>query len=305
MTQPLVSVIMPSFNARDTLPRAAASLIAQTYESWECIFIDDGSADDSFQWMREITDSRFRCFRNTVNQGRGAARQLALDYARGKYLGMLDADDWYYPKKLQNEVDCIEADAAVVLVSADLAIIGRDRRLVGVRRNGRPYVPCARPNDVGVCFPPSLIRMEAAKQVGFDATIRVAEDREFLLRLLPGRAYACIPETLYAYNEYASATLEKVLQSNLSLQRQARRYSARSPVIQQALNCSYYAKSFLYRATFALGLQERMLRSRSSRPEPSDFEQFEAAWESVEGALIRCFGSEVPSVHYERSQSGE
>jgi hypothetical protein len=217
---------------------------------------------------------------------------------------MLDSDDWYYPKKLQNEVGCIEADPSVVLVSANLAIVDRDHRLVGMRRNRRPYVACARPNEVGVSFPSSLIRMEAAKQVGFDVTCRVAEDREFLLRLLPGRAYACIPETLYAYNEYASATLEKVLESNLSLQRQARRYSARSTVIQQTLKFSYFAKSVLYRATFALGLQERMLRSRSSRPEPADFEQFEAAWESVEMALTRCFGSEVPSVHSERSQSG-
>ena len=302
--QPLVSVIMPSFNSRDTLPRAMASVTAQTCEDWECVFVDDGSTDGSYEWMREIADPRFRCLRSAVNRGRGAARQLALDTARGRYLAMLDADDWYYPQKLQRELDCIAADPGIALVSASLAIVDPADRLAGIRRSKPHDCSMAGTNWTSVCFAPSLIRMEVARQVGFDCTYRVGEDRDFLLRLLPGRAYTCLPETLYAYTEYASATLEKVLESNRSAQRRANQLLAHDWIRRQSLNLSYYGKSFLYRAAFALGQQERMVRARSEHPQPADLAQFEAAWAVVESVRLRCFGPEGLETRPQAAQRG-
>jgi len=295
---------MPSFNSRDTLPGAVASLIVQSCEDWECVFVDDGSTDGSYEWVRGIGDSRFRCLRNAVNVGRGAARQLALNDARGKYVAMLDADDWYYPEKLRKQVDCIEADPGTALVSANLAIVDRADRLAGIRRSRPHEASLARSNSTSVCFAPSLVRMEVARQVGFDCTYRVGEDRDFLLRLLPGRAHICIPETLYAYTEYASATLEKVLESNRSAERRARRLLAHGGIRQQALNLSYYAKSFLYRAAFALGQQERMVRARSEQPQPADLAQFEAAWALVESVRLRCFGPGIMDTRPQAVQPG-
>jgi len=206
---------------------------------------------------------------------------------------MLDADDWYYPEKLHKQVDRIAADPGIALVSANLAIMDRANRLAGIRRS-QPHAPSlARSNWTSVCFAPSLIRMEVARQVGFDRTYRVGEDRDFLLRLLPGRAYTCLPETLYAYTEYASATLEKVLESNRSAQRRANQLLAHDRIRQQALDWSYFGKSLLYRAVFALGQQERMVRARSEQPQSADLEQFEAAWTVVESVRLRCFGPEA------------
>lgn len=152
--QPLVSVIMPSFNARGTLPRAAASLIAQTYENWECVFVDDGSTDGSFEWICQIGDPRFRCFRNALNQGRGATRQLGLEKSRGEYICMLDADDWYYPQKLQRQVDCVEADPMLVLVSADLAIGGPRPQAVWRASHGEKTCITRSPQSSGSLFCP-------------------------------------------------------------------------------------------------------------------------------------------------------
>ena len=293
---PLVSVIMPSFNARKTLPRATASLVAQTYEDWECIFVDDGSTDGSCDWMREFADPRFRCFRNSANQGRGAARQLGLEQAHGEYVCMLDADDWYYPQKLRRQIDCIEADPTLVLLSADLAIVDRDNRLAGVRRTSRSHAAVVGCTRMPVCFASSIIRMEAARQVAFDPAYRIAEDRDFLLRLLPGRRSAGIPEVLYAYTEYTSTTLDKLLQANRHAQQRAHSDPTRGCIARQVVSGLYCAKSFLYQAAFALGQQERLLRARSRRPEPAEIVQFDVASKSVDAVLKRCFGFELSGV---------
>ncbi len=92
--RPLVSVMMPCYNSAGTLPLALASLVAQTYENWECILVDDGSTDRPIDIVEQASDKRISFFRLDRNMGRGVAQQAALDYATGDYLCMLDADDW-------------------------------------------------------------------------------------------------------------------------------------------------------------------------------------------------------------------
>lgn len=283
---------MPCFNAAHTLARAAASLIAQTFHDWECIIVDDGSTDGSDTRIRQITDRRFRSFFSSANHGRGAARQFALEHATGAYLSMLDADDWYYPEKLQRQLRRFEADPASVLVGAGVAIVNRDFQLAGIRRSASSATGHRQRNAVDVCFASSMVRAEAAMSTGFNAAYRVAEDADFLLRLLPGTTWSCITEALYAYHEYDTATLQKQLDSIESARRRAASRAGKEPFAPTLVDFSYRAKSMFYRSVFALGLQDRMLRARSERPCESDVLQFRAAWAKVELALQRHVPSE-------------
>ena len=95
----LVSVMMPVYNASASIPRALASLFAQSYEEWECIVVDDGSTDGSADVVTRCRDSRVRCVRLPENRGRAVARQTALDVANGRYLAFLDADDRWRPRQ--------------------------------------------------------------------------------------------------------------------------------------------------------------------------------------------------------------
>ncbi|MBW2404888.1 MAG: glycosyltransferase family 2 protein, partial [Deltaproteobacteria bacterium] len=79
----LVSIMMPCFNAEQTLPMALASLRAQSHEDWEAVVVDDGSSDGTWDVLHDLGEPRLRFERFDTNRGRGAARQRCLEMARG------------------------------------------------------------------------------------------------------------------------------------------------------------------------------------------------------------------------------
>jgi len=98
----LVSVIMPVFNAEETLVRAVASVQAQEYPDWELLLIEDGSSDGSPKLCADLAaaDSRLQILRQPHNNGAAAARNAGILLARGRYIAFLDADDEWLPEKL-------------------------------------------------------------------------------------------------------------------------------------------------------------------------------------------------------------
>ena len=105
---PLVSVIMPLYNKRLYVKRAIDSVIKQTFADWELIIIDDGSTDGS---ISEIPgdEPRIRLFQQK-NAGPAAARNQGIRMARGEYVTFIDADDYYYPQKLETEMVLLRKD---------------------------------------------------------------------------------------------------------------------------------------------------------------------------------------------------
>ena len=112
---------------------ALASLLAQTYQNWECVFVDDGSTDSPEGLVKGAKDGRIRYHRLDRNVGRGAASQFALEKSKGDFIAILDADDWYYPGKLERQIEALRREDAVALLSAGMAIVDTRNRLVGVR----------------------------------------------------------------------------------------------------------------------------------------------------------------------------
>lgn len=104
--EPLVSIIMPAYNAEKYIKKALASLQAQTMPLWEVLITDDCSTDKTCDVVNEMAkeDNRIRLFTFTKNQGAAAARNNSLAYANGRYIAYLDADDVWYPNKLENQI---------------------------------------------------------------------------------------------------------------------------------------------------------------------------------------------------------
>jgi glycosyltransferase involved in cell wall biosynthesis len=102
---PLVSVITPVYNAARWLPETIASVQAQTLTDWELILVDDGSTDESVAIAEKAAkeDSRIRSLRMPANGGPGAARNMALDAAQGRFIAFIDADDLWLPEKLSTQ----------------------------------------------------------------------------------------------------------------------------------------------------------------------------------------------------------
>ncbi len=117
-TQPLVSVVMPNYNRAHFLPRVIDSILSQTMTDFEFIIVDDGSTDDSLKILEEYQkkDSRIKVIKHEKNQGVAGARETGNQAARGKYIAIMDTDDYAYPPFLQTAVDYLEKNQDVTLV---------------------------------------------------------------------------------------------------------------------------------------------------------------------------------------------
>jgi glycosyltransferase involved in cell wall biosynthesis len=118
MTKPLVSVIMNGFNAAGYLKSAIDSVLAQSYDSWEIIFWDNCSSDETASIVCDFSDSRIRYFRATQFTPLGQARNLAIQRAQGEFIAFLDCDDLWASRKLEKQMPLF-SDPEVGLVYSD------------------------------------------------------------------------------------------------------------------------------------------------------------------------------------------
>lgn len=106
-TAPLVTVIMPAYNAEAYIEVAIRSVLSQTMEDFELYVIDDCSTDRSFQIAERYAkrDSRICVLRNVQNCGVARTRNRGIDLARGTFIALLDSDDVWHPEKLEKQLD--------------------------------------------------------------------------------------------------------------------------------------------------------------------------------------------------------
>lgn len=114
---PKVSVLVAVYNAEDFLPQCLDSLTAQSLEDIQVICVDDCSTDGSLQLLREYAaqDSRIEVIALSENQGQAHARNKGLQYAKGDYICMLDADDWFSSDALEKAVATFDENTDCVL----------------------------------------------------------------------------------------------------------------------------------------------------------------------------------------------
>jgi len=100
---PLVSIIIPAYNAENYIRRAIESALNQTYKNIEIFVVDDGSTDSTAQIIKSYKDPHI-IYLYQKNQGQGRARNYAIEKSHGEYIAFLDADDIYLPEKIEQEV---------------------------------------------------------------------------------------------------------------------------------------------------------------------------------------------------------
>jgi glycosyltransferase involved in cell wall biosynthesis len=278
---PLVSVLMPVFNAAGTLPFALASLQAQSYENWECIVVDDGSTDDPVAVVESVRDARIQFHRLDTNRGRGYARQHGLEMARGAYITFLDGDDWIYPTKFQQQLELLAAQPNIAVVSTGMAISNQNGELAGIRNAEIETTAFRRLGMPPLAFAPSMMSTDLAKATGFDASFPISEDVDFLLRALLGRQFTVLPAPLYAYCEPGSTTLKKVSTALNYCCRMFMKHFHQYPVDCVVEIGKARGKQAVYHAAAALGLWEQIIARRSRPPSAAERQQYQDAWKTV------------------------
>jgi len=131
MTTPLVSVIIPAYNAAVFIAKTLDSVKAQTFKDYEVIVVDDGSSDGTQAVVEKyFASNKMRGFCILQpNKKIAAARNTGINSARGSYIALLDHDDIWYPEKLKEVVGVFNSRPAIDLVCHDLKII----------KNGKTY----------------------------------------------------------------------------------------------------------------------------------------------------------------------
>ena len=105
-TAPLVSVIMPAYNAEKYIEEAVSSVLSQTYKNWELLILDDCSSDCTAEIAEYFAslDTRIRLLRNPQNMGVAKTRNRGFDIAKGEWIALLDSDDVWHSDKLEKQL---------------------------------------------------------------------------------------------------------------------------------------------------------------------------------------------------------
>ena len=178
---PLVTVIMPTYNAESTIELAMNSLLVQSWWNLQIIIVNDASTDNTLQKAKQIAerDPRVKVLSNPVNVGAYVSRNLGVLHARGKWLTVHDSDDWAFPDRIEQQVNALMDTNAHTCTGGMLRMdvygkITRPSSVLGNSADGYQRM----------CFASLMVQTEVfRKELGAWDSVRVEGDAELIMRL--------------------------------------------------------------------------------------------------------------------------
>ena len=171
-----VTVIVPAYNAENTIHIAIESLIKQTWGNLEIIIVDDCSQDDTYKVAKQYEKQYpiIKVLQTPKNSGPYVARNIALNEATGDYITINDADDWSHPEKIEKQVTYLIENKQVVANTSEQARLTED--LTFFRRGKPGYYVFANMSSL-------MFKKEVLQKLGYWDSVRFGADGEFKKRL--------------------------------------------------------------------------------------------------------------------------
>ena len=199
MRMPLVSVVMPAYNAELYVNESINSILTQTYSDFEFIIINDASTDNTSKVLGSIKDDRIIYLNNKQNKGNYACRNQGCKLARGEYICVMDADDMAMPERIQRQVQVMESDSSILACGSDFEFVGLKS---GMYQKPKRY-------DLLKVFllfnnmflhPSLIIRKETLKKVGFyDEQFYYSSDYDLMCKIALEGKVINLPDLLMKY----------------------------------------------------------------------------------------------------------
>jgi glycosyltransferase involved in cell wall biosynthesis len=248
---PLVTVIIPSFNRKDYIDQTIQCVLNQTYSDIELIVIDDGSTDGTYEQIQSYGNSlTLLTHPNHENRGQSVSINLGLSQANGKYIAILDSDDYWELNKLEIQVAYLEDNPEIGLLYSNG---------YGVDATGKIIYHCHPdahreendPNNVlldcYIALPVnSLVRKSVYDEAGkFEESFRAAQDHDMLVRIAEVTNFAYAPDFLWYYRRHGDSISSKQQETRWRvgfkiLENAAKRYPYRSQTIRKRKAVLHY-----------------------------------------------------------------
>lgn len=213
---PLVSVIIPAYNAEAFIASTLQSVLAQTYRNLDVIVVDDGSCDRTVEVVQQFVamDERVRLLQQP-NGGVSAARNLAIAHSHGEFVAPVDADDIWYPRHVEQQVRCFQSgDASLGLVYSWSVDIDETDALLGTFRaseiQGNVFTTLVCHNFLGNASA-SMMRRSCLDRVGlYDSGLRAqqaqgCEDWDLYLRLAEHFTFGVVSSFTVGYRKLSGS----------------------------------------------------------------------------------------------------
>lgn len=226
--RPLVSVIIPTYNRAELTAAALDSLLAQSYDRFEILIVDDASTDETAAVMAARTDPRIRYIRQPQNRGVAAARNRGIGEASGSLIAFLDSDDEWLPYKLESQIDLVQkrSDAVGLFYTGAVERWEHGDESWIPEARGDVHVRMLHTNVLHVTTSSALVRREVFDTVGlFDEALTANEDHDLWTRIAAFFQFDFVPEPLivYAHHETSHSSGEPERRSrNFAANMQAR-----------------------------------------------------------------------------------
>jgi len=204
--KPLVSVIIPTFNAEPWIRETLDSVFSQTFPSYEVIVVDDCSQDETKSILASY-GNRIRFIENNTNQGVSISRNQGINASQGDYVALLDHDDLWHPKKLEKQMALFNIHHDLGLVYSDAFYVGgiqSNRRSFQINppHRGHAFTQLLRENFI-LCLT-AVIPRRVLDQIGqFHPDFHCGEDYDLFLRIAERFSIDYVDEPLATYRVHS------------------------------------------------------------------------------------------------------
>ncbi|HLG03569.1 MAG TPA: glycosyltransferase [Bacteroidia bacterium] len=211
MTTPLVSVIIPVYNAETFVAEAVQSILDQTLTDFELLVLDDGSTDKSVAILERFHDKRIQIRRSEKNTGLIATLNRGLDLAKGRYIARMDADDISLPARLAKQVDFLEKNPSAGVVGTATTSFGNEKQIITRYLQTHGEICTVLLFNSAMSHPSVMLRNSVLKQFGlrYDPQFLHAEDYDLWTRIAVVSELANLPEVLLMYRVHAAQLTQK------------------------------------------------------------------------------------------------
>ncbi len=215
-SDPLVSILMNCYNSEKYLKETLTSVMEQTYQNWQLIFVDNHSVDRSHEILKAfLPDARIKYLKTPTHMHLGDAREFAMDYCEGEYMAFLDTDDQWVPHKLEEQVKLFESEPDVVFCYSSFYVIdeeGKMSRQTDLEyRKGNLFGRNLITNEI--CFQTAMIRksvLDRMERPWFDPNLQYAHDYYLFMRVFAEGIAVCMPEKLAYYRKTPNTWTKKL-----------------------------------------------------------------------------------------------